>query len=158
MTGSGHWQVMLTVASPTWEPDSRSVPLMPGESLTSPGCRSRLFTARLCSHTSVMRSHGLTEAGSDCQSVKISVLCEPYSWLCTPRGQPARAGCAGSRDAPLESRGIISDGFSPPHQSRGPTVCLSVFLWLERERGLFCLVEERSVLQLRAHALMAQPL
>lgn len=89
MTGSGHWQVMLTVTSPTWEPDSRSVPLMPGKSLTSPGCRSRLFTARPCSHTSVMRTCGLTEAGSDCQSVKISVLCEPCSWLCTPSGQPA---------------------------------------------------------------------
>lgn len=141
VTGCGHWQVMLTVASPTWEPDSRSVPLMPGKSLTSPGCRSRLFTARLCSHTSVMRTRGLTEAGSDCQSVKISVLCEPCSWLCTPRGQPASScGMCRFTRAPLESRGIISDGFSPPHQSRGPTVCLSVFLWLERERGLFCLV------------------
>lgn len=48
MTGSGHWQVMLTVASPTWKLDRRSVPLMPGESLTSPEYHSRLFTARLC--------------------------------------------------------------------------------------------------------------
>lgn len=48
MTGSGHWQVMLTVASPTWKLDRRSVPLMPDESLTSPEYHSRLFTARLC--------------------------------------------------------------------------------------------------------------
>lgn len=79
MTGSGHWQVMLTVASPTREPDSHSVPLMLGESLTSPGYRSRLLSP------DSLRTRGLTEAGSDCQSVKISVLCEPCSWLCTPR-------------------------------------------------------------------------
>lgn len=151
VTGSGHWQVMLTVASPTWKLDRHSVPLTPGESLTSPEYHSRLFTARLCVPAHPLRALvrqaletcGLAEAGFDCQSVKISVLCEPCSWLCTPRGQPVHTGCVGSRDAPLESQGIISDGFSPPHQSRGPIVCQPSCGWRGNavcSAGLFCLV------------------
>lgn len=88
MTGSGHWQVMLTVASPTREPDSRSVPLM----LASPCHLQGAAPASSLLSPDSLRTRGLTEADSDCQSVKISVLCEPCSWLCTPR-VPTASSC-----------------------------------------------------------------
>lgn len=122
--------------------------------MTSPEYHSRLFTARLCSDTSVMSSRqtslrtcGLTEAGIDCQSVKISVLCEPCSWLCTPRGQPASScGMCGF----MRRYSNPEESF---HQSRGPIVCQPSCGW----RGnAVCSAscEGRRVLQLRALALM----
>lgn len=133
VTGSGHWQVMLTVASPTREPDSRSVPLM----LASPCHLQGAAPASSLLSPDSLRTRGLTEADSDCQSVKISVLCEPCSWLCTPRVPTASSCgmCGFARRATRIPRNHF--GWLQPSSSVQGPHCLSVFLGLERERGLF---------------------